>query len=390
MQRPLLSVLIPTHNRQRYAIPSVRSIAHAVPDGEIILCDTSENDELSGPLRDLISSARVKILRPGRPLSVVDNFNTALAASTGKFVTFLGDDDFLDASVSKVALWAEKRNIDALRCSFPASYYWPDFASRYYGDGYSARLAISDFSGRVKQLDARAAYGAALDNLGAGVGNMPRAYLGIISRPLIDVIVAKHGALFGGVSPDIYSAALISSATRGAVEIDYPFIVPGSSGASTSGLSAKGQHKGDLWNNDHIRPFVNLQWDKRVPEFYSVPSVWSYSLLKAAEELGEGERANFCRMYVKCALAHPSYLSNITPAVGELMRIRGRARVSAQLVREVGKELLAQAARVGRRLRKPVATSGAHTITGLADCGQASAALSEYLAVPSQPKLQFE
>src|SRR3546814_1908638 len=82
---------------------------------------------------------------------------------------------------------------------------------------------------------------------------MPRAYCGLISLTLIKRILADHDALFGGVSPDIYSAALISAHSVNALDIDFPAVIPGASGASTAGQSAAGRHVGALRDNDHIR-----------------------------------------------------------------------------------------------------------------------------------------
>src|SRR3546814_18230876 len=92
---------------------------------------------------------------------------------------------------------------------------------------------------------------------------MPRAYCGLISLTLIKRILADHDALFGGVSPDIYSAALISAHSVNALDIDFPAVIPGASGASKAGQSAAGRHVGVLRDNDHIRPFRNLIWQDR-------------------------------------------------------------------------------------------------------------------------------
>src|SRR3546814_5068960 len=54
---------------------------------------------------------------------------------------------------------------------------------------------------------------------------MPRAYCGLISLTLIKRILADHDALFGGVSPDIYSAALISAHSVNALDIDFPAVI---------------------------------------------------------------------------------------------------------------------------------------------------------------------
>lgn len=336
MSQPVVSVIIPTHERARYAIPTIRSMLALQGDIEVVVCDTSADDMISGAFKDSADLGRLKLIRPGKALSVVDNFNTALAAATGKYLTFIGDDDFVSGQIVPVANWAEQNQVDAIKFSFPTLYFWPDFRHKTQDDAIAGTLRTSPFSGRITPHDAKAAALKALAHFGTGVLEMPRAYAGLISRELVDRIRAKHGPLFGGVSPDIYSAFLISQESRKCVYIDYPVIVPGASGASTAGQSANGQHVGALRDNAHIRPFKDLVWDEQIPEFYSVPTVWSYSLLKAVEKHGKLlDQVNFPRLYLKCLIFHRQFLNETRTSIRAfLQRIKvGRAiRMTAHAV----------------------------------------------------------
>ena len=140
---------------------------------------------------------------------------------------------------------------------------------------------------------------------------MPRAYLGLISKKLIDRTLAKYSKLFGGVSPDIFSACLLSHEVVNYCIIDYPFIIPGSTAESTSGKSAEGSHKGSLRENDHIKPFKNLIWDISIPEIYSVSSVWGFSMLEACKKLPTDYTLNFPRLYIKSILRTPEFYNEI-------------------------------------------------------------------------------
>jgi hypothetical protein len=58
-------------------------------------------------------------------------------------------------------------------------------------------------------------------------------------------------------------------------------------------------------------------WDSKIPEFYSVPTVWAYSLLKAVEKCKKDqEKINFARLYLKCLIFHRQYLREIKIAIG--------------------------------------------------------------------------
>lgn len=302
---PILSVIIPTHERFRYAKETVAAILGMNEDIELIVSDTSMID----PWASTAPNARLKVVRPGTGISVVDNFNTALSHATGDYVCFIGDDDLIAPEIIDIACKAKSLGVDAVRFTFPIIFYWKDYLHRSDPEAYSGTIWVSQYSGKVRSLDTEAALRQAADNLGHGVFDMPRAYCGLISLSLIKKIVADHNALFGGVSPDIYSAALISAHASKVLDIDFPAVIPGASGASTAGQSAAGQHVGALRDNDHIRPFQNLVWHPLVPEFYSVPTVWGYSLVCAIEQLPENlaVQPNWGRLYARCLLHHRPY-----------------------------------------------------------------------------------
>jgi hypothetical protein len=329
----LVSVIIPTHNRARYALPTIRSVLETSTEIEVVVTDTSEADELSLPLQGHPGAARLKLLRPGRPLSVVENFELGLRAAQGRYLAFIGDDDLVAPQIVDLARWAESHDVDALRLSFAALYHWPDFMHKRHGDALAGTLMMTPYSGHVSAEQPRQAMQAAARDLGGGVGTMPRAYAGMISKRLAQDIVAKYGSLFGGVSPDIYSAVLIATESQHCVFVDFPIIVPGASGASTAGQSANGRHVGGLRDNAHIGAFRNLVWDPRIPEFYSVPTVWSYSLCKALERVNALSLANFERLYVRCLLYHRPYRAHTLAAIREHRSHSGWLHLLAGLLR---------------------------------------------------------
>lgn len=329
---PILSVIIPTHNRAHYAVPTIRSVLSASADIEVVVTDTSDEDLISPQLQTEPGWSRVRLVRPGEPLSVVDNFNVGLANATGDYLAFLGDDDFVTPKIIDLVQWARQQQVDAIQLTFPVLYYWPDFMHKRLGDHYAGTLQVESFSGDVRQHDALGALRDAARNLGGGVGAMPRAYAGIVSRGLVQQIIAKHGALFGGVSPDIYSAALISETSARCVHVDYPVIIPGSSGASTAGQSARGKHVGGLRENAHIGAFKQLMWDDLVPEFYSVPTVWSYSLLRALDRVTTPVAPNYGRLYARCFFYHRSFVRFTLSSLKAARARDGSARIAVMLV----------------------------------------------------------
>ncbi len=242
-------------------------------------------------------------------------------------------------------------------------------------------LAIAGFDGSVKAYDPLKELDVALENIGAGVLNLPRAYAGMVSRELVQRIAAKHGALFGGVSPDIYSAALIAMECKSSYRIDFPIIIPGASGGSTSGQSARGQHAGGLRDNAHIGAFKDLQWDARVPEYYSVPTVWGYSLLKAIEHLPDQyKKVNLSRLYVKCMMANPHYHKKILACMGLRIREIGVLRAGWELSAGIWREFLRVATILVNKARRAKVQDGSSIeLSAVSDTESGLASLLQHL-----------
>jgi hypothetical protein len=352
MVTPIVSVVIPTHERAGYAVPTIRALLGLSAAIEVVVSDSSGQDLISSNFDSAIHAGQLKILRPMRKMSVVDNFNFALAAATGRYVCFIGDDDFVSSDIASLAKWAESNAIDAIKFTFPSLYFWPDFRHRVEGAAIAGSLRTSAYSGRISIHDSRKSARDALQNLGAGPLDMPRVYAGLVSRNLIEKITAKYGALFGGVSPDVYSALLIAVEAETCVKVDYPVVIPGASGASTAGLSAQGRHVGSLRDNPHISAFDNLLWDPRIPEFYSVPTVWGFSILKAAERAKiPSEDVGFGRLYLKCFVFQYPYWRDTLRATHATVIGDFSVLSVVRLLVDMAREVIWLAAQVIKRLQ---------------------------------------
>lgn len=378
---PLVSVIIPTHNRAYYAIPTIRSVLAASPDIEVVVCDTSEVDLISSEFSSDPDLLRLRLVRPNRPMSMVDNFNEAMSAATGDYLVFIGDDDFVSHALVDVANWAARQHVDSVKFSFPVIYYWPDFEHRTRGDVYGGTLHIAPFTGAIGPYDAKKALQDSLHNFGGGVLEMPRAYAGMISRKLAEKICVRYGALFGGVSPDIYSATLISLESEHCVHIDFPVIIPGSSGASAAGQSANGKHVGGLRDNAHIGAFKDLKWDARIPEFYSVLTVWSYSLLKAVEAAHLAiDKVNFPRLYTKCLIYQRPFAIFTLISLKEYAKSRGWCRTAVGMLTSCIAEMGWVAGKLRDRFKVRYMPVEGGIKTGLTDTLKAGVSLRTHLA----------
>jgi glycosyltransferase involved in cell wall biosynthesis len=90
-----ISVLLPTRDRLdllRHAVASITRLED--PDCEIVISDNCSSGDVEGYVASL-GDVHVRYVRTPEVLSVTENWNNALAHSTGDYVLMIGDDDAL-------------------------------------------------------------------------------------------------------------------------------------------------------------------------------------------------------------------------------------------------------------------------------------------------------
>lgn len=89
------SIVVPTYNRAsllQHSLPT--ALEQTFDDYEIVVSNNASTDETAEVLSGF-SSSRLRVVRPERPLSMVDHWEFALGHATGDWVLFLCDDDAL-------------------------------------------------------------------------------------------------------------------------------------------------------------------------------------------------------------------------------------------------------------------------------------------------------
>ncbi|MEG2541541.1 MAG: glycosyltransferase, partial [Clostridia bacterium] len=92
--KKILSIIIPTKNRQEYCIAAIKHICELSvrTDFEIVIQDNSDDDSLRQAVAS-IGDKRVIYNYHGGVLSFVDNFSEGFEHSCGEYVCYIGDDD---------------------------------------------------------------------------------------------------------------------------------------------------------------------------------------------------------------------------------------------------------------------------------------------------------
>ena len=125
----VLSICIPTRNRQAYAISAVREMLSSErQDFEVVLADNSDD---AAPLAQFVAEVadhRIKLLPPQEQvLSMRANWERIISETSGEWISFIGDDDYLDPELCEVLRVTKTivPNVDAL--TWGRLYFiWPE------------------------------------------------------------------------------------------------------------------------------------------------------------------------------------------------------------------------------------------------------------------------
>ena len=278
----ILSIIIPTKNRQKYCLAAIRQIMSLNLSGtEICIQDNSDTDELRNDILSLSSENIVYNYHDG-VLSFVDNFSEAVSLAHGEYLCMIGDDDGILPCIMDVVKFIKEKGIDSLIPSLGAVYYWPS-DNPIVADGEKGVLTLSYLHSKAKYTNSQKAL---VKLLKGAVQNytsldMPRLYHGIVKRTCLEEIKAQTGKYFGGLTPDMYMSVALSFVCKKTLRIDTPVTISGICPTSGSNDSATGKHTGKLEDAPHFRGHTDYHWDEHIPAFYSVDTIWAETLMQA-------------------------------------------------------------------------------------------------------------
>ena len=284
----LLSVVVPTRNRQYYAkktVEQILSIADEAGTVQIVVTDNSDDDGLSRLLGELLEHPDVTYEFTPHRIPGVDNYAKGIGLSRGQYVCCIGDDDAVLPDIVPVAEWASAHKIPAVKFGAQAIYIWPNAIK----GRESGQLSLDRFSSRAYEVDVRKEL---VDFLRTGCSDLPsadipKAYHGLVRRDMYELIKEKTGRYCGGLSPDIYLGVSLATMIEKLTCIDIPLTVFGACRQSTTGDSLNKVNVSKLEDAPH---FVGqeYEWDSLVPRYYCGANIWADSALHALSDLGEG------------------------------------------------------------------------------------------------------
>lgn len=127
---PQFSICVPSRNRQPYFQETIKALtASPRDDVEFVFVDNSDDPSIMDAfIQPYLADIRVKYVPSGEKVRpMVDNWEEAARATTGRWITFIGDDDYMDPDAAGLfrRIEAIEPNVDAIDWA-KMTYYWPD------------------------------------------------------------------------------------------------------------------------------------------------------------------------------------------------------------------------------------------------------------------------
>lgn len=245
---PYLSILIPTRNRAEYLYYAIKSALNVDSDSiEVIVSENHSNDN-SLEICNSFIDARLKVIKPEKPLAMHENWELLLHHARGDWITFIGDDDAVMPHVVDHLLWIERSFPCVEAIAATRAYYFWDGTQPEYG-----QIAVSySFEDKHSWIDSKKELERALEGEVEYI-YLPQIYSGGFHRKSLvkRVLRSQNGEYFKSVTPDAYSSIMGCLHTLRFVRTNIPMTWVGSSPHVAISKNDKTSFKdrdADFWN----------------------------------------------------------------------------------------------------------------------------------------------
>lgn len=278
MTGPDVSVVVPTRDRPGTLESCLRTVLAAADDATEILVHDNSTDDRTERLMVRMADPRVRYVRV-RDLAMTDNWEAALTAARGRWITVLGDDDgMMPFAVRALHRAVEGTDADVVAWR-KARYCWPD------RDRDAGKLKIPA-PRPARWIDGMAQLRAVLADPRTRYGDLPMLYNAFVSRAALDRIRRSDGRLLSSRAPDVYSGAAITSTTSRFLRLGIPLTVNGLSGGS-NGVNSLTKPVGTTVGTDFVvlNARAGLDIHPAVPDVRSLAGAALDSCLVAIDAL---------------------------------------------------------------------------------------------------------
>ena len=252
---PLFSIVMPTRNRAhllQYALQS--ALAQRFDDYEIVASDNNSTDNTADTVHR-IADRRVRYVHTGRTLAMPDSWDFALNHATGKYITYLCDDDAIRSDLLE-RLYPIVKNTTNISVGWEnASYHhydWPDEKERF-------RLVVPRTTGKIQELPSP----SIIERMFAleYTDHFPRLLNSCCARAFLNERKRRMGRLFFPTCPDYSVAVATLTGMDHILFIDEPLVVFGRALASNGSFGFKESNSSQIF----LSEFPDLRKLWRIP-----------------------------------------------------------------------------------------------------------------------------
>lgn len=319
MNKPLLSIVVPTKDRYPY-LEKLIELIHGFNEDmiELVIQDNTENNS---EILSFLSSHDFKNVvynhrKDHVPVSL--NSDLAILASSGKYVCFIGDDDGVVRNILDYVRWMEENEIDSLRSEPPITYSWPE--SKGFVIKTAAILKFHIPKGKKKTVTDFHKVRRNILRKGATIqSENPRIYCGIVRRDVLDQVYNATGTYFPGPSPDMASSMALSYYVKKHVIVDDIIVLAGSCPKSGAGMGQQHKHIGRVEEMPWLPKDTSEKWEPRIPKYWTGETIYAESAIKAIRSLKHEEDLrymSYAYLYAAFFVFHPNEWNLIKSFVG--------------------------------------------------------------------------
>lgn len=238
-----ISIAIPTRERAEFlgaALATCTAIDD--PDLEIIVSDNASLDDTAAVVA-AAGDRRVRYVQTGARLSMRQNFEFALAHTSGDYVMLMGDDDgMLPRQFAALKAILTRHRPPAL-ASRPLYYLWP--SPKATDQGGRLKIARAGLFGAPAPRET----GPIIERVRADQVDrrdfLPMIYHGMVRRDVVEAIRARTGAVFSCSVPDVYFYVAALAFLDRFLTVEHAFSIQGIGTKSTGVDARQGQDGGE-------------------------------------------------------------------------------------------------------------------------------------------------
>ncbi|HAT8546877.1 TPA: glycosyltransferase [Vibrio vulnificus] len=293
----LLSIVIPTKNRYHTLVPVVESIIKNIDgDFEIIIQDNS--DTKKAVRSEFFNHDKIKYFYNADSMPISDNTDLAIKNASGKYILFIGDDDFVSPKIIEAVELMEEHNIENL--TYEPGYYWWDSVEFYKTNYYHNKEKLWLPKEKSMSLESKSCK-YELEKFyrrgGVSIGGLPRVYHGLTKKSVLEKIHIATGNYVVGSCPDISLSISISLLIDKFHFVKWPLTIYGGSKGSGGGLTASKKHFAKIEDMPWLRNDISKRWNSAIPKLWSERTIYPQTSIEVHEAFGEKHNIDFYEMY---------------------------------------------------------------------------------------------